>query len=124
LAQLWAQRPWPLPHACVRQLRERLELGDDEFTISVDGRPEGHFVTELDELPTQAAVRIERTIEAETALQIKHVNEVGETATPYTLAGGNPYGRRVGGAVPGDQWPDQGGYERLPPQRLGLCLEA
>ena len=34
-----------------RSLRERLELEDDEYTIAVDdGRPEGHFVAELDEV--------------------------------------------------------------------------
>eukprot|EP01048_Picozoa_sp_COSAG05_P006005 COSAG05_NODE_373_length_10684_cov_22.075012_5_plen_112_part_00 len=55
-------------------------------------------MTELDELPTKAAVRIERTIEAETALQIKHVNEVinGQVMIGHTPSSTHPHPRGRG----------------------------
>ena len=60
-------------------LRERMQLEDDEFTITLDGADPGHFVQHLADFASEAgsyAVHIERTVEAEAALQIRHVNEV------------------------------------------------
>jgi hypothetical protein len=60
-------------------LQQRLELEDAEFTITLDGAEPGHFVQHLADFDAEAgsyAVHIERTVEAEAALQIRHVNEV------------------------------------------------
>ena len=60
-------------------LQERLELEDTEFTITLDGAEPGHFVQHLADFDPEAgsyAVHIDRTVEAEAALQIRHVNEV------------------------------------------------
>lgn len=60
-------------------LQERLELEDTEFTITLDGAEPGHFVQDLADFDAEAgsyAVHIDRTVEAEAALQIRHVNEV------------------------------------------------
>ena len=64
-------------HGLRASLQERLELPDSEFTITLDGCDEGHFVQSLQDLPSgSCAVHIDRTVEAEAALQIRHVNEV------------------------------------------------
>ena len=48
-------------HGLRASLQERLELPDSEFTITLDGCDEGHFVQSLQDLPSgSCAVHIDR----------------------------------------------------------------
>jgi hypothetical protein len=59
-----------------RGIRERLELTEDFSLLAVGADGGESRVQALEQLPTSATVRLERTVEAEAAAQIKQVNEV------------------------------------------------